>query len=86
MNRPFLELRELEPGEQFLFFADDLPNRGPCRLIEKGPGSARIAYEPHQVTRRFKARGKDGQIIEREITETLSGESRCALGCQVVRL
>lgn len=83
---PFVELRELEPGQQFLFYADDLPNRGPCTLVEKGHGGAVIRYEPHKVTRTFKARGKDGQLVERSITETLSGESRCALGAQVMPL
>jgi hypothetical protein len=87
MNRPFLELRELEPGARFLFAAEDLPNRGPCTLVEKGPGSAVIEYEPHTVTRTFKSRNlKTGQLEERAITQTLSGESRCSLGCQVVPL
>ena len=86
MTRPFVELRELEPGQQFMFFAEDLPNRGPCTLIEKGHGGAVIRYEPHTITTRFKARDRNGQPIERSITQTLSGESRVALGCQVVPL
>lgn len=86
-QRPFVELRELQPGQRFLFWADDLPNRGPCTLVEKGHGGATIRYEPHVVTKRFKSRNpKTGELEEREITETLSGESRCALGCQVVVL
>lgn len=86
MTRPFVELRELNPGDRFLFASEDLPNRGPCTLIEKGPGSATIEYSPHHETRRFKARDKNGQVIYREFTETLSGRSRCALGAQVLKL
>lgn len=81
-----MELRELEPGSQFLFYATDLPNRGPCTLVEKSPGVAVIRYEPHTVTRTFKARNDKGQLIERSITTTHSGESRCSLGSQVVPL
>jgi len=84
-ERPLVELRELQPGQQFVFHADDLPNRGPCTLVEKSAGSAVIRYEPHTVTRKFKAR-VNGQIVEREITQTISGESHVALGCQVVPL
>lgn len=62
------------------------PNRGPCELVEKHVGAAIIRYEPHVVSRKFKARDKHGQVIEREITQTVSGESRCALGAQVVKL
>jgi len=81
----WVELRELAPGARFMFAADDHPNRGPCTLIEKGAGVAIIEYEPHQVTRTFKARVK-GQIVEKTITRTLSGRSHCALGAQVVPL
>lgn len=86
MNQPFVELGELQPGQRFMFAADDLPQRGPCTLVKKGAGSAVIHYEPHEVTRTFKARDHNGQLIERSITQTLSGESRCALGAQVVPL
>lgn len=86
MNRDYVELRELAPGTRFMFFADDLPNRGPCTLIEKGAGVAIIEYEPHQESRTFKARDAKGQIIEKTITRTLSGRSHCALGAQVVPL
>jgi len=84
--RAFVELREIEPGQRFLFAAEDLEQRGPCTLVEKGHGGATIRYEPHTVTRTFKARNKSGQIVERSITETLSGESRVALGAQVLPL
>lgn len=86
MTRPFVELRELPVGSRFLFWADDLPNRGPCTLVEKSAGAAVIRYEPHTVTRTFKARDNHGQLIDRTITETLTGESRCSLGAQVVAL
>lgn len=86
VSRAFVELRELKPGDRFCFFADDLPNRGPCTLVEKSPGVAVIRYEPHTVTRTFKARDNKGQLIERSISETLTGESRCSLGAQVVAL
>lgn len=85
-TREYVELRALEPGQRFLFAAEDLEHRGPCMLIEKGAGVATIAYEPHTVTRRFKARDRHGQIIEREIAQTVSGESKCALGAQVLPL
>lgn len=85
-ERAFVELRELTPGQRFVFAAEDLPNRGPCTLVAKGPGSATIRYEPHAVERRFKARDNNGQLIERSFTEMLSGESRCALGSQVIPL
>lgn len=81
-----VELRALQPGQRFLFAAGDLSERGPCTLVEKGHGGATIRYEPHVVTTRFKARGKDGQLVEKSITQTLSGESRCALGAQVLPL
>lgn len=80
------ELRELEPGQRFMFYADDLAERGPCTLVSKGEGGAIIMYEPHDVTKTFKARAKNGEIIEKTITQHLSGESRCALGAQVVPL
>jgi hypothetical protein len=86
MSRPYLELRELEAGTRFLFYADDLEQRGPCTLVSKGVGSATIDYEPRTVTRTFKARDKDGQIVERTITQRLSGRTSCALGAQVVAL
>lgn len=86
MSRVFVELRELQPGQRFLFAAEDLPERGPCTLVEKGHGGATIRYETHTVTKTFKARGADGQVIEKSITQTLSGESRCALGAQVLPL
>lgn len=82
----WVELRTLEPGQRFMFWADDLPNRGPCTLVEKSAGAAVIRYEPHTVTRTFKARDNKGQLIERSITQTVSGESRCSLGAQVVPL
>jgi hypothetical protein len=81
------ELRDLEPGTRFMFYADDLEERGPCTLISKGAGGAIIKYEPHKVTKKFKARNlKTGEMEEKEITQYLSGESRCALGAQVVPL
>lgn len=87
MNRPFMELRELEPGQRFMFYADDLTERGPCTLVSKGAGGAVIMYEPHTVTKTFKARNlKTGEMVEKTITQHLSGESRCALGAQVVPL
>ncbi len=83
---PFVELRELAPGSRFLFYADDLERRGPCTLVEKSAGAAVIEYEPQTVTRHFKARDKDGQIVDRQITTTISGRERCALGAQVIAL
>jgi hypothetical protein len=84
-DRPFVELHELAVGSRFMFFADDLKYRGPCTLLEKGAGSARINYEPHQVTKSFRVRDrKTGALVEKSITSTLSGESRCALGAHVI--
>lgn len=80
----YVELRELPVGARFMFYADDLDHRGPCTLVEKGQGAAIIRYEPHTITRTFKARDRHGQMVERTITRTLSGESHCALGAQVV--
>lgn len=86
MSRPFVELQDLPIGARFVFFADDLENRGPATLIEAGPGSAVIEYESRKVTRRFRARDEHGQVVEREITAEISGRTRCALGAQVVLL
>lgn len=81
------ELRDLEPGQRFMFWADDMPNRGPCTLISKGAGGAVICYEPHTVTKTIKFRSrKTGAIEERTIVQHLSGESRCALGAQIIPL
>jgi hypothetical protein len=82
----WVELRELAPGARFMFAAADLPNRGPCTLIEKGAGVAIIEYAPHDVVKTFKSRYRHGQIVEKTITQTLSGRSHCALGAQVVEL
>lgn len=83
----WVELRTLEPGQRFMFAADDLEERGPCTLVSKGAGGAIIRYEPHKVTKRFKARNlKTGAMEEKEITQYLSGDSRCALSAQVVPL
>lgn len=82
----WVELQDLPIGARFMFFADDLENRGPATLIEAGPGSAVIKYEDRRVTRRFKARDEEGQLIDKEITATVTGETRCALGAQVIPL
>jgi hypothetical protein len=82
----FVRLGTLEPGTRFMFYADDLPNRGPCTLVEKSSGSATIEYAPHEEVKTIKFRDKDGQIKIREIRQTLSGRSYCSLGAQVVPL
>jgi len=87
MSRPFVELRELEPGQHFMFAAEDLEFRGPCTLVKKNAGSATIDYAPHEIVKRFRTRNrKTGEMIEREIKQTVSGHSYCALGAQVVLL
>lgn len=86
-ERPFVLLRELEAGARFMFFADDLPDRGPCTLIEKRVGSATIKYEPHEKVTRFRARNrKTGEMEEKEIRRMLSGQSVCTLSAQVIPL
>jgi len=79
-------LYDCAPGTRFLFAADDLEHRGPCTLIAKNACVSIIAYETHVVTRTFHARDRTGQIVERCITQTLAGESKCALAAEVIVL
>lgn len=85
--RKFVELRELELGQRFMFYADDLERRGPCTLLAKYSGAAWIKYEPRTITKTIKSRDpKTGEMVEKTFTQIVSGEERCALGAQVVAL
>ncbi|MGH2671144.1 MAG: hypothetical protein ACRDH5_18880 [bacterium] len=89
MAPEYVELRALAIGQRFRFFAEDLAQRGPCVLLEKGPGRATIRYEQPTtpLTRTFTARDRHGQLVERTITIRPSGlDEPCALGAQVVGL
>lgn len=87
LDRAFVELRELEPGDKFVFYADDLEDRGPYELVEKRAGTAVIKTDAREVTRTFTARDeKTGELTERAITTTVSGERPCSLGAQVLRV
>lgn len=83
--RPYVELRELAPGTRFMFYADDLPHRGPCTLEAKNVGSATIEYEPHVVEKAITFRNKKTGAMETKTwKQTLSGRSICSLGAQVI--
>lgn len=88
MNRAYVELRDLEPGMRFRFAAPDLPHPGPCTLVEKTIGRAKIRYDvPRAIaTRTFEARDEQGQKVQRTITLQRPDLEPCALGAQVILL
>jgi hypothetical protein len=84
VNRPYVELRELQPGARFRFLA--FPDQV-ATLVEKSSGRAMIRYERKREpkTRTFEARDRNGQKETRTVTVNRDNDLEpCALGAQVV--
>lgn len=84
---PYAHLRDLEVGDAFRFYADDLlDSHVVYRLAEKGTGRCMIDRGASSETRTIAGRDRRGQLVERVITVRVSGLGPCAGGAQVVPL